>query len=479
MKKLALTIMLTLILMTPSFTTRFLVPAKDHDGAYCVMPMERSAVYPKVHNLNTKLNYTTIQEAINAPETQNGHTILAEQGIYNENVVINKTLEVIGENRHTTIIDGKGLDFTVAVVANGVTIRNFTLQNGSTFYPGGSIYVYSKKTTIFDNIIRDGACGVYLYNSNNITVSNNEVSNGKFGIWLDHDSTYNDIIGNIILSNSQYGIYAGVFSNSNRIIANTFSRNNYGIGFSDTSDNLVLHNNFADNTHQFLTYTSINNWNNTQGGNYWSEYNGTDLNHGPYQNETGSDGIGDAPYIIDENNRDNYPLMKPYAGLYDIGITSITTSKAVVGQSHNLTIIVKILNYGVNTEIFNLTVYANNTAMQTIENIVLTSRNSATITLTWNTTGFVMGNYSISAYAWPVLGEIDIADNTRCRAVYISILGDINGDTWVNVEDAAILGAAFNSHVGQLSYNPNADINDDEYVNAKDAIILGVHFNNG
>jgi len=48
------------------------------------------------------------------------------------------------------------------------------------------------------------------------------------------------------------------------------------------------------------------------GGNYWSDYNGTDLFSGSYQNETGSDGIGDTPYVIDENNQDNYPLIAPF-----------------------------------------------------------------------------------------------------------------------------------------------------------------------
>jgi len=45
------------------------------------------------------------------------------------------------------------------------------------------------------------------------------------------------------------------------------------------------------------------------GGNYWDDYNGADLFSGQYQNETGSDGIGDTAYTIDVNNQDNYPLM--------------------------------------------------------------------------------------------------------------------------------------------------------------------------
>jgi hypothetical protein len=48
------------------------------------------------------------------------------------------------------------------------------------------------------------------------------------------------------------------------------------------------------------------------GGNYWSDYNGTDLYGGPFQNVTGSDGKGDTPYSIDVNNVDHYPLMTPW-----------------------------------------------------------------------------------------------------------------------------------------------------------------------
>jgi hypothetical protein len=50
----------------------------------------------------------------------------------------------------------------------------------------------------------------------------------------------------------------------------------------------------------------------SSGGNYWSEYDGSDLYSGPYQNETGYDWIGDSPYIIGQNNIDRYPLMNPF-----------------------------------------------------------------------------------------------------------------------------------------------------------------------
>jgi hypothetical protein len=68
------------------------------------------------------------------------------------------------------------------------------------------------------------------------------------------------------------------------------------------------------------------------GGNYWSDYRGVDLYSGPYQNETGSDGIGDTPYVIDENNVDHYPLMNPWTPKPPV----ITTTVDIQPQALNL-----------------------------------------------------------------------------------------------------------------------------------------------
>jgi hypothetical protein len=67
-------------------------------------------------------------------------------------------------------------------------------------------------------------------------------------------------------------------------------------------NNSIYHNNFVDNGQQFYSYNATNDWDDgyPSGGNYWSDYNGTDANH---------DGIGDTPYVIDANNIDHYPLV--------------------------------------------------------------------------------------------------------------------------------------------------------------------------
>jgi len=70
-----------------------------------------------------------------------------------------------------------------------------------------------------------------------------------------------------------------------------------------------------------MSSDSVNVWDNgySSGGNYWSDYNGTDLYSGPYQNVTGSDGIGDTPYVMNANNLDNYPLISTYTNTHMVG----------------------------------------------------------------------------------------------------------------------------------------------------------------
>jgi len=79
--------------------------------------------------------------------------------------------------------------------------------------------------------------------------------------------------------------------------------NQIGIYASYTENNVIYHNSFINNTDQVSLSSSSDIWDNDYEGNYWSDYAGTDSD---------GDGIGDNPYIINENNRDRYPLMNPY-----------------------------------------------------------------------------------------------------------------------------------------------------------------------
>jgi hypothetical protein len=161
---------------------------------------------------------------------------------------------------------------------------------------------------------------------------------------------------------------------------------------------------------------------------------------------------------------------------HDIAVTSVLSSKTNVGHGYSLNISVTVANQGAYTENFNITTYANTTGIQT-DNITLTSGASTTITIVLNTSSLVFGNYTINAYAWPVSGETNTADNNLTGGtVYVGIPGDLNSDGTVNILDALLLAKAFLATPGSSNWNANTDINGDGAVNILDALILAGHF---
>jgi hypothetical protein len=160
---------------------------------------------------------------------------------------------------------------------------------------------------------------------------------------------------------------------------------------------------------------------------------------------------------------------------HDVAVVGVFPSKTVVGEGYPMNITVKVKDYGTYNEVFNVTVYANKTAIWTRE-ISLTSGASAALTFTWNATGFAYGNYTISAYASPVQGEKDISDNLMSRTVTLTIPGDINGDGSVNLQDLVFLAKAYGSSLGTARWNANADINGNLKVDLPDLVILAKNY---
>jgi len=160
-----------------------------------------------------------------------------------------------------------------------------------------------------NEILNSGLNGIRLDWASNTTITRNEIQNsGENGIRV-YESRNNTISKNIIEDNRANGIYLQTYSFLNLILLNNITSNaEYGINTGQySSSNLIHHNNFVDNGNQAANYLGETNtwgWDNgfPSGGNYWSDYDGQDNN---------GDGIGDTPYIIDENNQDDYPLMNP------------------------------------------------------------------------------------------------------------------------------------------------------------------------
>ncbi|UCE96342.1 MAG: hypothetical protein JSV51_01665 [Candidatus Bathyarchaeota archaeon] len=172
------------------------------------------------------IKYPSIQEAINT--ASQGDAIYVASGTHYENVLINKSISLIGENKELTIIDGNRNGTVIHVISPNVTITEFTIQNGGSLLPGSSLWL--------ENVVHS-----------------NTISNDSIDIWL-----------------------------------------------NSAQNNTIYHNNFLDVQQPDNGYGS-NIWDNGCEGNYWSNYNGSDID---------SDGIGDTN--LPWGGVDQYPLMSPF-----------------------------------------------------------------------------------------------------------------------------------------------------------------------
>jgi plastocyanin len=97
--------------------------------------------------------------------------------------------------------------------------------------------------------------------------------------------------------------------------------------------------------------------------------------------------------------------------VHDVAITNIAPAQTVIEQGLTVNVSLTLANHGSYAESINYTVYANSTVIKPTANITLAEGGSLTITFNWNTTDFAYGNYTLNAYAEPVPGETNTADN--------------------------------------------------------------------
>jgi parallel beta-helix repeat protein len=192
---------------------------------------------------------------------------------------------------------------------NTLSGNNVTASSWVDIATGGGISLQSSSdnNVLSGNNVANNVAGILLDSSSNNTLSDNNAANngGKDGRGIALCSSSRNTLSGNNVANNTYGIVLEYSSDNNTLSANNVTANNEdGIRVRNSSGNRIFHNNFLNNTYQTYVEGSINTWDDgyPSGGNYWSDYNGTDANH---------DGIGDTLYVVDANNADHYPLVVP------------------------------------------------------------------------------------------------------------------------------------------------------------------------
>jgi hypothetical protein len=231
-----------------------------------------------------RVNYSKIQDAIdNASE---GDTIFVYHGwYYKHNLAISK-LNLIGEDRYTTIINGQGTYSGGIHVGEGATLSGFTIQMFTEYNlttgPGTGIFIDGNNISILDNIISMCTQGIFFKeNCYQIEVSNNIfLQNTYYGTYLQSKAC--SIHDNYFLSNKNFAIDVMVGTRSVSIDHNQFEDNDVGIWARSTRAT-ISRNNFINNAKhidlqwdvRFLSLPFVFYRTPSFSENYWDDWNGS------------------------------------------------------------------------------------------------------------------------------------------------------------------------------------------------------------
>lgn len=228
--------------------------------------------------------YQYIQDAID--NVTKGDTVFVYNGIYFENIFINNTINLIGEDKNTTIVDGNNRHDVIFIgfPANKVTITGFTIQNSGNYSAGGGIFdagfeIHSDYNIIVHNIICNHPLyGICLWASKGNNISHNIIKKcERSGIYF-FSGPYNLISHNLIRHNDVGISFLGSTNSKKNILSyNTFFENHKGLAMFD-SENHIFYNNFFDNA-DFNAMSHFNIWQmkgsrNIWERNYWDDWIG-------------------------------------------------------------------------------------------------------------------------------------------------------------------------------------------------------------
>ena len=153
--------------------------------------------------------YESIQEAVN--EALDGDIIYVKAGIYQENLVIDKSIILIGEDPRRTLLDGGMSDYTILIKRGSVVITGFTITGGGTIINiggrGAGLQIYnSSRVLVFRNYFTGNRMAIYIHSSSDILIIENLIYGNREGIYLTGSKRV-IVSENILTDNPSFGIH--------------------------------------------------------------------------------------------------------------------------------------------------------------------------------------------------------------------------------------------------------------------------------
>ena len=176
-------------------------------------------------------DYTKIQDAIN--NATDGDIIFVYNGTYNENIIVTKSVKIIGQNKNNTIINGEK-NTSVNISKDYITIEGFTIGNsGDNIFHAG-IWINANNTIINQNIIRNNSIGIVIKNFCNNSIMNCDFDNpdagyySNYGVWIKGEKGIFNTIENCNIQDNNHGGCSGIYLDTtlNNLIKNCTLKNN-------------------------------------------------------------------------------------------------------------------------------------------------------------------------------------------------------------------------------------------------------------